>query len=80
MSILCSLVSLYTLAIFGRVVFSWFPNVSGVGAQVANFLFNITEPLLGPIRRAIPFGGPIDFSPIVLLIALQLVQGIFLPC
>lgn len=80
MQLICTLVSLYTLAIFGRVIFSWFPNVSGTAAQAANFLFRITEPLLGPIRRALPFGGPIDFSPIILLIAIQVVQGVALPC
>lgn len=79
MTILCQLVSLYTLAIFGRVVFSWFPNVSGAVAQVATFLYKITEPLLGPIRRAVPVGGPIDFSPMILIIALWVLQG-FLPC
>jgi YggT family protein len=80
MFLLCNLVSLYTIAIFGRMVFSFFPNVSGTAAQIARFIYNITEPLLAPIRRALPFGGPLDFSPIILLIALQVVQGVLLPC
>ncbi len=80
MVLLCYVMWLYTLAIFGRVVFSWFPNVTGPAAQIARVLYNITEPLLGPIRRALPFGGPLDFSPIILLIALQVVQGVFLRC
>lgn len=80
MGTLCSILSVYTLAIFARIIFSWFPNVSGTPAQIAEFLFKITEPLLAPIRRAIPYGGPIDFSPILLLIAIQVVEGVVLHC
>ncbi len=33
-------------------------------------VFQITEPLLGPIRRALPTFGGLDFSPTVVLIVL----------
>ena len=33
--------------------------------------FRITEPLLAPIRRRMPNFGPIDISPVVLLLLLQ---------
>jgi len=32
----------------------------------------LTEPLLGPIRRVVPLVGGFDLSPMVLLVALQL--------
>jgi YggT family protein len=40
------------------------------------FLERIIEPLLNPIRRIIPLVGGIDFSPLVLLILVQLLSTI----
>ena len=40
-------------------------------AAVGEFLYRITEPLLAPIRRRLPNLGPIDISPVILLLALQ---------
>ncbi|MCA0400787.1 MAG: YggT family protein [Proteobacteria bacterium] len=62
-------VILSVLISFG-IVNSRQPFVSAVG----EFLYRITEPLLGPIRRRMPNLGPIDVSPVVLLLALQFVQ------
>lgn len=42
-----------------------------VVAAVGEFLYRITEPLLAPIRRRLPNLGPIDVSPVVLLLLLQ---------
>ena len=35
-------------------------------------IFAILEPVLGPIRKRMPQTGAIDFSPLVLIIALQI--------
>jgi len=40
-------------------------------AAVGEFLYRITEPLLAPIRRRLPNLGPIDISPVILLLGLQ---------
>ncbi len=32
------------------------------------------EPILGPIRRIMPNTGALDFSPLVLIVILQIVQ------
>jgi len=42
-----------------------------VVAAVGEFLYRITEPLLAPIRRRLPNLGPIDISPVILLLLLQ---------
>jgi YggT family protein len=39
-------------------------------------LNRIVEPMLGPIRRIVPQTGMIDFSPLVLIILLQLIEFI----
>lgn len=42
------------------------------------FLGRIVEPMLAPIRRMLPQTGMLDFSPLVLIIALQIVSWIVL--
>lgn len=42
-------------------------------------LEKMTEPLYRPIRKILPDLGPIDFSPAVILILINIVQGYVLP-
>ncbi|MFZ9706403.1 MAG: YggT family protein [Ilumatobacteraceae bacterium] len=70
------LIGLYTFVIFVRIILSWFPiNPSGPLGQVTRLLFQVTEPVLGPARRIIPSIGPIDISPIIVVVALGFVQN-----
>ena len=66
-----------TLAIFVRVILSWIPNAR-LPFGIGDFVFGVSEPILSPIRRAMPFFGGIDFSPFVALIAIQIVSGLIL--
>jgi YggT family protein len=66
-----------TLAIFVRVILSWIPNAR-LPFGLGEFVWNVSEPVLAPIRRAIPFFGGIDFSPLVALLAIQLVSTVLL--
>jgi YggT family protein len=73
-----SLLQLYIVVILLRVVLSWFPiQPDSVFATVYRFVYVVTEPVLGPIRRVMPgvgFGGMgLDFSPIIVFFALQLI-------
>ncbi len=43
---------------------------------IAQFLFQITEPVLAPLRRVVPAIGMMDITPIVALILLQVLQAI----
>jgi YggT family protein len=43
-------------------------------SAVAEFLYRITEPLLGPIRRRLPNFGGLDISPIILFFLLLLIE------
>ena len=77
----CILVNLYTLCVFGRIILSWFPmEPTGPLAGVRSFLFTITEPLLGPLRRAIPSVGMLDLSPIVAIFGLRIVASLVFGC
>jgi YggT family protein len=74
--ILCALLNLYIIAIIVRLVLSWFPVSPGsVVAQVNQGLRRVTDPVLEPLRRIIPPLGPIDISPMIAIIGLQLVVG-----
>ena len=68
--ILCQVL---TLAIFIRVILSWFitsPNT------LTFILDKITEPILAPLRRIIPRAGMFDFTPMVAIILLQLIANL----
>jgi len=60
------------IAILIRILLSWI-RVNPYNPFV-QLLYQITEPVLAPFRRVIPPVGGMDFSPIVALIVLQLVQ------
>ena len=65
------------LAIVGRALLSWFPIRPGNPFHpLAVVLHQITEPILGPLRRIIPTFGMIDLSPIVALLLLQFLQQV----
>lgn len=41
---------------------------------ITRFLIDTTDPILAPVRRILPPTGPIDFSPTVMLIGLELLR------
>jgi len=67
-----------SLAILARVILSWLP-MAGVRIDpyhpVIRFLYQITDPILDPIRRFATF-GMMDFSPIVALILLDIIRRV----
>lgn len=72
--LLCFLASMYVFAILGRVVLSWFPaGRGGAVASLSAVLNRITDPVLVPVRRVLPPLGPLDMSPFVVLLFLQIV-------
>ncbi len=72
-------VRIYTLVIIGRAVISWVqPNPNN---PIVQTLYRFTEPVLSPIRRVLSKSIPnmgIDFSPIVAIILLQVLNGILI--
>jgi len=60
------------LAIMARIILSWFRF--DPYHPVSVFLYRVTEPLLGFFRSIIPPVGMIDFSPIVAIVVLGIVQ------
>jgi len=80
MGIVCLALTIYLVLIFARILLSWFPlDPNGGAAVVAGFLYMVTDPVLGPLRRAIPgirIGNVmLDLSPIIVIIGIQVIQG-----
>jgi YggT family protein len=74
--LLCSLISVYYIVLLARVFLSWFPLQPGTAmASIASIVYQLTEPVMGPVRRLIPTIGMIDISPIVVFIGLQILQS-----
>ena len=69
--------NIYFYAIIIRALLSW------VGPTVYNpaisLLFSLTEPVMAMSRRLLPVTGGIDLSPIVVIMAIQLIRMLILP-
>jgi YggT family protein len=61
-------------AIFARIILSWVDPASQ--NRVSQILHEITEPVLGPIRRIMPNTGMLDLSPMVAIFLLVLLQNL----
>jgi YggT family protein len=56
--------------VFASVILSWV----GAGSQIQFLVSLLVEPLLAPIRKAMPNFGALDLSPLLLLLILQVLQ------
>ena len=76
MSFLGVLVSIYMIILFFRIILTWFSWTGNSG--IMNFLAAITDPYLNWFRRfSFLRAGAIDFSPLVAIGVLSLVNRIF---
>ncbi|MEM7141498.1 MAG: YggT family protein [Actinomycetota bacterium] len=78
--IICLLLLLALILFALRVVISWFPlDPDGGAAVFAGFLYMVTDPVLRPLRRAIPplrIGGvALDLSVIIVFFAISILRG-----
>jgi YggT family protein len=55
------------------VIISYFTNPY---QPIRAFLDRLVEPMLDPIRKIVPPMGGFDFSPVVLLILLQILEAV----
>jgi len=75
-SLICAFLTVYLVVLFARVVLSWFPIREGtVMAQVSSMLFEVTEPVMAPVRRVIPPVGMFDLSFIVVSFGIIIVRS-----
>jgi YggT family protein len=60
------------IAILGRVLMSWIDPTGGT--KVSLLLYEITEPILKPIRSIVPTLGMFDISPIIAMLLLNIIE------
>ncbi|HEV2129236.1 MAG TPA: YggT family protein [Thermomicrobiales bacterium] len=71
-NLLLSIIQILSLLIFARAIFSWFDP--GFSSQIGRVLFQITEPIIAPVRQVLPPMGMLDLSVLVTLILLMILQ------
>ena len=78
--IFCDLLALYWLILFIRIILSWFqPPASGPLRTGYNLIYDLTEPVLRPVRGLLPpiRAGQVglDMSPILVFIVIFVLQA-----
>jgi YggT family protein len=75
MPFLARLIDLYSFVVLVAVILSWVQLDRR--NPVVTITHALTEPLLAPIRKVLPPMGGLDLSPMILLIALQILKELF---
>jgi YggT family protein len=68
-------ITVYTLVIFAYIITSWLrlPYSPWLN-RIQRFLYDVSEPYLRLFRRVLPSAGPLDFSPMVGVIFLIVID------
>jgi len=74
--------NLYTWVLIFSAIYSWLYAFNVINSRnqfvdaVGRFLFNVTDPVLRPIRRIMPDLGGIDISPVILLLIIFFIRSL----
>ena len=77
-----TVLNLYAWLIIAYAILSWLIAFNVVNSRnqfvymIGDFLYRITEPVMRPVRRALPSLGGIDISPIVVLLAIFFLRNL----
>ena len=83
--VLCLALMVYSIILLARVIVSWIelsgwhPPTTGPVRTIFELMFDVTEPVLKPIRRIVPPAGPLDLSVIVAFVIIFVLQRSFCP-
>jgi YggT family protein len=74
LSVLIFAIQAFVVVVFIRVIFSWLsPYPTNAVSRLA---WQVTEPVLGPIRRRLPLLSGLDLSPLVVWLAAAILIGL----
>ena len=78
--VLLFIIQIYYYAILASIIMSFVMMFSGSTNPhpLLLLVWQLTEPIMGPVRRIIPSMGGLDFSPIFIFIAIQIIQNFIL--
>ena len=72
LGVLGLLVNIYFFALLAMIILSWI--APGSSNPAVYLLYQITEPVMAPVRKILPPMGGLDFSPIVVFILINVIQ------
>ncbi len=74
------IISIYYYAILASIIMSFVMMFSGSTSPhpLLLLVWQLTEPVMAPVRKIVPPMGGLDFSPIFIFIAIQLIQNFIL--
>lgn len=71
-ALLLTILNIYSFILFGRAIMSWFdPTFS---SSIGRILYDITEPVIAPVRQVIPPLGGLDLSIMVTIFLVIILQ------
>jgi YggT family protein len=76
--------NIYIWIMIAAAIYSWLFAFNVINSRnqfvnmIGRFLYNVTEPVLKPIRRFMPDLGGVDISPIVVFILIYLIQQLII--
>jgi YggT family protein len=68
------LANVLNVLILIRVLLSWVPAAQN--NRLAMLVYEITEPIVGPIRRLVPSLGGLDFSPLIAMLVIGMAEQV----
>ena len=84
LDVILIVLQIYIWLLIAAAVLSWLIAFNIVNthnqvvAMIANFLWQITEPVLRPVRAMMPNLGGIDISPVILILILLFIRDVVL--
>ena len=82
-TIISFIVNLYILVIIAQVALSWLIAFDIVNAEndaavrLSTVLKKLTDPVFIPLRKYVPPMGGMDFTPLIVIIGLQIIPALF---
>ena len=75
------ILTVFTFAIFARIILTFIIPLSKgrphpILISINTLVNQVTEPVLGPIRRTLPNFGGMDFSPMAVLLVIWLLRAV----
>jgi len=74
-SLLLTVLQVYQLILLARVLMSYFPNIDRSN-PIVQLLYDVTEPVLRPIREMLPQNMMLDLSPLVVFFGIMLLMQV----
>ncbi|MBS7697241.1 MULTISPECIES: YggT family protein [unclassified Chelatococcus] len=81
-NLLLTVIDIYSYLVIASAIMSWLVAFNVINPRndivraIGNFLYQITEPALRPIRNILPNLGGVDISPVILLLLLWFISSL----